>query len=149
VTEDDESLIVVDRYRKKRPFLSQTAPLATWIFLAFANFSFVWVEILPWLNKLPLKEKIEWPYKNPYSIWINLAVFEFFYIMALWAHLKTFHSDPGFIPRGYNYNIKKMTPANVSLFNYITLKTEQTEIIKKAQLTISRSTPIAQSSRLL
>lgn len=149
MTENDESLIVVDRYRKKRPCLSQTAPLATWIFLAFANFSFVCVEILPWLNKLPLNVDVDWPYKNPYSIWINLIVFEFFYIMALWAHLKTFHSDPGFIPRGYNYNIKKMTPANVSLFNYISLKTEQTEIIKKAQLTISRSSPIAQSSRLL
>ncbi|MFO0118060.1 MAG: hypothetical protein ACK521_10770 [bacterium] len=69
--------------------------------------------------------------------------------MAIWAHLRTFYSDPGFIPRGYNYNIKKMTPANVSLFNYISLTKEKTDAIKKAQLTISRSSPIAKSTRLL
>jgi hypothetical protein len=46
-------------------------------------------------------------------------------ILALWSHIKTFSSDPGFIPRGYNYNIKLMTPANVSLYNYITLNREK------------------------
>ena len=50
--------------------------------------------------------------------------------MSLWAHLKTFLSDPGFIPRGYNYNINLMTPENVSLFNYINLNREKREMVK-------------------
>jgi hypothetical protein len=41
--------------------------------------------------------------------------------MALWSHLKTLCSDPGFIPRGYSYDKVLMTPTNVSLLNYIQL----------------------------
>lgn len=158
VTESDDTITIVDEYRKPRPLLSQMGPLSTWVFLAFANFSFVCIEVLPWTGFFPKRSlsdrAVDFPLYtvegnvSPWYIWSNFAVFELFFILALWAHLRTFYSDPGFIPRGYNYNIKKMTPANVSLFNYIALAKEKTEAIKSAQLTISRSGPVAKSSRL-
>ena len=147
VTETDESVVMIDTFRKPRPCLSQLGPLATWVFLGFANFSFVMIEVLPWIGKFEVTTdpRAIW---SPLWVWLNLAVFELFFVLALWAHLRTYFSDPGFIPRGYNYNIKKMTPANVSLFNYISLAKEKTDAIKTAQLTISRSGPVAKSSRL-
>jgi hypothetical protein len=36
---------------------------------------------------------------------IRLTLFELVFILAVWAHIKTLICDPGFIPRGYNYNI--------------------------------------------
>lgn len=54
-------------------------------------------------------------------------------IVTFWAHLRTMTSDPGFIPRGYNYNIKQMTPVNVSLFNYVILSKEKNDLIDSAK----------------
>ena len=64
----------------------------------------------------------------------------------MWSHCKTLTSDPGFIPRGYNYNIKLMTPANLSLYNYISLSKEKKEAIQKAKVKLSRSQPSASLS---
>ena len=57
----------------------------------------------------------------------------------MWSHLKTFTSDPGFIPMGYNYNINLMTPTNVSLFNVITLEKEREESIDSAKKKLALS----------
>ena len=74
---------------------------------------------------------------------MRIALFETLMILALWSHIKTLTSDPGFIPRGYNYNIKLMTPANVSLYNYITLSREKQNAIDKAKVSLAKSHPIA------
>jgi hypothetical protein len=72
-------------------------------------------------------------------MWAHVLLFESVFALALWSHIRMYASDPGFIPRGYNYNITLMTPTNVSLFNYITLTRSRNEAILEAQKKLSKS----------
>lgn len=135
IKEDDDSVIYIDNHRNPRPCLSKLGPLATWLFLVLANVSFIAIEVLPWVGYFqpepnPLVEPAS---IKPVYVWIKFALFQLLVIVTFWAHLRTFASDPGFIPRGYNYNIKQMTPANVSLFNYIVLSKEKSVLIESAK----------------
>ena len=119
--------------------MSKLAPLVTWLFLLYANISFIAIEVLPWVGYFepepnPLVEPAS---IRPVYIWIKYGLFQVLVIVTLWAHLRTLMADPGFIPRGYNYDIKQMTPVNVSLFNYVVLSKEKSVLIESAKKQLS------------
>ena len=102
--------------------------IISWLFLIYADFSFALIELVPWVWGLFLKDELTEPIgvpRNAVSMWVTFGVFQLFVVLAFWAHLKTFLADPGFIPYEYTYNIRRMSPANVSLFNYITVERER------------------------
>ena len=133
--EEDSNIVTVDDYRLSRPCASKCAPIMTWLFLIFANFIFLLLEVFPHTDSLSQEEKSNYKFaqKPKWIIVTECSFFELVVFLALWSHLKTFFSNPGFIPRGYNYNINLMTPTNVSLLNYITINREKLEIIKLAK----------------
>lgn len=132
---ESEDETPVDNYRKSRPITSNVALITTWSFLLFANVSYILIELLPWIgtykNYYNPSPPVPPAIPSVYRIWILFSLFEIIFMLALWAHIRTFVSDPGFIPRGYSYSIKHMTPVNVSLFNYISLTREKVEATKK------------------
>jgi hypothetical protein len=120
----------------------------TWIFLIFANFIFVLLEVSPHIENMS-KETSDYKFAEKAN-WIIITecfFFELAVILALWSHLKTFFSDPGFIPRGYNYKIHLMTPTNVSLLNYITINREKLEILKLAKSKFFSRSAISKSQK--
>jgi hypothetical protein len=133
LSEEESNIVTVDDYRLPRPCASKCAPLMTWFFLIFANFIFLLLEVFPHIDFLS-KETLDYKFAQRPK-WIIIAecfFFELMVLLALWSHLKTLFSNPGFIPRGYNYNNNLMTPTNVSLLNYITINREKLEIMKLA-----------------
>ena len=78
----------------------------TWLFLIFANFIFLLLEVFPHIDSLS-KETADYKFvhKPKWIIIYECFFFELVVVLALWSHLKTLCSNPGFIQRGFNYNI--------------------------------------------
>ena len=50
ISENTNTTIPVDSFRKRRPLITNLSPIISWFFFAFCNFSFVMVEVFPWIG---------------------------------------------------------------------------------------------------
>lgn len=56
-----------------------------------------------------------------FVIYVELAIYSFFWFMMVLSHMATMCRDPGFIPRGYNYQTEKMPASLRATYEEISL----------------------------
>ena len=92
--------------RRTRGCLDWLAPLLVLACLALSNYCFLLLEVLK-------RDQLAW-----YNL-VYIVIYHLVEVMVLWCLCALLGSDPGYVPRGYQYDIDALSPLDQALYRWV------------------------------